>query len=104
MHRLDVAGNREIAVSVEYLLDRCDSGETGLVGECPISGEDVMMMFRFQKALRSLAGHLADSVDKEDPTLPLRGLLCAANHNAGFHRRVVKEIGPEAKNALEKVH
>ena len=40
---------------------------------------------------------------EEDGAAPLGGLLRAADDHAGFHRRVVEEIRPEAEDAFKEV-
>ena len=60
-------------------------------------------VFIFQIALRILASNLFDSVDEQNLSTPVRAFFCAADDNAGFHRRIEEQIRAKADDAFDQI-
>ena len=68
-----------------------------------VSINDSLDMLRFQRGFRILSDDLINGIDEKDFSLSMLGLFAPADHNAGFHRGIEKEIGTKTDDALNQI-
>ncbi len=60
-------------------------------------------MLRLEKTLRPLAGDFMQRIDEQHLTLAGRRFAAIADDDAGLHRRVIKQVRPQAEHRLDPV-
>ena len=60
-------------------------------------------MLRFEEALRPFPRHFMHGVNKKHFTFAGGRLVCSADHDAGFHGRVVEQVWPQPKDTFKQV-
>jgi hypothetical protein len=73
------------------------AGGAGLVFEVLIGADDALEVLAGEEALGAFAGDFVHRVDEEDFSAPGLGLLRAADDDAGFPGRVVKELRTDGR-------
>ena len=101
--RPHVERDAEIAAFLPDLVIANHSGKAVLIIERLEGGYNVLDVIFGKEALCPLACHLVHRVDKEHLISVLLGLVHPADDDAGFHGRVVKEVGAETQHALHHV-
>ena len=101
--RFDIQRNAKVAVLGPDLFERGHAGEARFGFEVLIGPHDALQMLLGQEALGAFAGDFVYCVDEQDFPAPGFGLLRAADDNAGFHGRVIKQVRTQAEHALYEV-
>lgn len=101
--RPNIERNTEITAFLSDLVIADHPGKAILVAESLVGGDNALDVIVGEKALRTLAGYFVHRVDEEHLVPARLGLVHAADDDAGFHGRVVKEIWPEAQHTLDHV-
>ena len=101
--RPDVERDAEVAGFLPDLVIAYHTGKAVLVAKGLVGGDNALDMIVHEEALCPLAGHFVHRVDEEHLVPALLGFVHPADDDAGFHGRVVKEIGTETQHALHHV-
>ena len=95
--------NREAIVFRGDFFARRHIAENTITRAFGIRRKNLIDMRRLEPTFRVLTRHLIDRIDKENLSLLFFRLGSTANHNARFHRGIVKEIRGEANYALQQI-
>jgi len=86
-------GNAQVPHLGADFFQRVDTGEARLVLKPLVGFDDTLDAVVAEETLCALAGDFVDGVDEEDAAFARLGLGRASDDDAGFHRRVVEEVG-----------
>jgi len=95
--------NAQVTAIFPHLIDGGHAGKTELIFKIAIGFNDLAEVVIGQKTPCSFAGDFIDGIDKKDLVSPFFRLCLTADDYAGFHRRVVKKVRPQAQHAFHHV-